>query len=599
VKTLFLKYHIEILAVLAALLFFATREPTSPYDKMIGSDGKGYYAYLPAIFIHGDFAYDFVESYERIHYGATDNFFDFRIKTDTGTVNKYFPGVAILWLPFFLLAHIFSLLFGFSADGYSLPYQIAIGLAAVFYLWLGLKFLRKLLENYKITGWVGFFVVWILFFGTNLYYYTIEEPAFTHVYSFALINIFSLTAIKLSKKYQPIGLYILAISLALIIIIRPVNGIVIFAVPFLSGTNKNFFRFFQNIFRDTRNLIGASLVGLAIALIIPLLWVFQNGNFIIYTYGDETFNFLSSHFIDVLFSYHNGWLVYSPIVIVSFAGFYPVFKRSKPACYKLLAFLLIAVYVVGSWSVWWYGEAFGMRPMIEFYFVVAILLGQWLQFIRLKKIILLLTILILLMLTFFSLFQTWQFKNGILPAKHLNCNTYWNNFLSTTPKAKVYFDEHRFELVQSFNTDLETDPGWLNYASASDEMAFSGILSSKIDSSNVYSIGFRKDISGYLVDEGSLVIVSAMVFSVNKTSSARLIIDFPDHSETSVGYHTFFLREFVTKNNWTQVEFTATIPAGLTKSGILAVYFWNPASDEILFVDDIRIEVWKVKPSGN
>jgi hypothetical protein len=240
-----------------------------------------------------------------------------------------------------------------------------------------------------------------------------------------------------------------------------------------------------------------------------------------------------------------------------------------------------------------------MRPLIEFYFVVALLLGQWLQFIKPKRLLFCATILILLMLAIFSLFQTWQFKNGILPAKHLSSATYWDNFLNTTLKARVYVDKNEHRLVKSFFTDMESDPGWLNYASWSDELAFSGRLSSKIDSSNIYSIGLREDISAYLGNGNSQVIVSAMVYSENESSSAQLIIDFLDQNKTSIGYNTFFLREFLPVNKWTYVEFSAKVPVISAKEANLAIYFWNPASNERLFVDDILIEVREQLPIEN
>lgn len=576
------------------MLFCAIREPSSPNDKMIGSDGKGYYAYLPAIFIHHDLSFDFVESYERAYYGATDDFFDFRIITETGTVNKYFPGVAILWLPFFLLAHLFSLLFGFSADGYSMPYQIAIGLAAIFYLWVGLKFLRKILVHLGFNGWHQFLIIWIVFFGTNLYYYTIEEPSFTHVYSFALINIFSLTVIRLSSKYQAIGLYILSVCLAMIIITRPVNGMIIFAVPFLAGSFKKLVGLVQNTFGDKKNLIGALVAGSVTLFVIPGLWYLQSGKFLVYTYGDEKFNILYSYFTDIMFSYHNGWFIYTPIALVSFVGFYPMFKKSPWKASMLFFFLITVIYVLGCWSVWWYGEAFGMRPMIEFYFVLAILLGTGLQYLNKKKIILSLFFMILLLLTTLNLFQMWQFKHGVLPAKNLSSETYWGNFLATTPKARVFIDKDKSKLIQTFFTDMESDPGWLNYESKTDEKSFSGSYASKIDSATIYSIGFREDISGLLEDKQYQVVVSAITYSINKNPSAQLVVDFLDQSEKSLDYNTMYLGEFLLKNTWTHIEFATDIPSKMMDDCILAVYFWNPATGEKFYVDDFRIEVWEV-----
>jgi hypothetical protein len=225
--------------------------------------------------------------------------------------------------------------------------------------------------------------------------------------------------------------------------------------------------------------------------------------------------------------------------------------------------------------------------------MIAILLGFWLNNIWNKKIIFAISLLIITALTAFNLLQSWQFKRGILPAKHLNKETYWGNFMSTTLKAKVYLDIQQWKLIQTYSTDMETDPGWLNYASKSGELSFSGNLASKIDSSNIYSIGFRENISGYLGRKDYKIVVSAMTYVRQENTRAQLVIDFLDLNGNSKGYNTFFLREFLKKQKWTPVEFTADLPTGLLSKCSLAIYFWNPATDEELFVDDIRIEVWE------
>lgn len=587
-KTIFLKYHIEILVFLAVGLFFLTRNPDSPYDKMIGSDGKGYYAYLPAIIIHHSFDFAFVEDYEHTYHQSGDNFFDFRIDVDGKTVNKYFPGVAILWLPFFVLAHLFCLLTSFAPDGYSLPYQISIGLAAIFYLWLGLKFLRMILQRFQITEEIIFITVWALFFGTNLYYYTIEEPSFTHVYSFALINIFILSLFKNLEKITSKWLFILTISLALIVIIRPINGLIILILPFVTGSMKELQKFISEIFRNYKKLVFPILAGLLIILIVPGLWKIQSGRWLLYTYGSEGFDFLKPHFFEVLFSFRNGWFVYTPLAFFSFFGIIPLFRRNRFGTFWLVIFLSLVIYLISCWSVWWYGEAFGFRPLIEFYFVPAILLAFLLEKIQKQKALFCGFMAILGLMIGFNLFKSWQFKNGILPAKHLTSDTYFGNFFSTIPIARVYLENDQV-VEKSFFTDLESDPNWLNYTSVSDENAFSGKLSSKLDSANIYSIGFRENLDEVCTTTDCEIMVLAMVFSANKTTKAQLIVDFLDAANQSISYQCLYLNDFLPQKKWTKIEFLVKSPEGYKSGTQIAVYFWNPAMDEVLFVDDVRV----------
>lgn len=593
-KAIFLKYHIEILVFLAVGLFFLIRNANSPYDKMIGSDGKGYYAYLPAIFIHNSFDYAFVKDYEHNYYQAGDDFFDFRVDADGKTANKYFPGVAILWLPFFFLAHFFCRLTSFDPDGYSLPYQISIGLAAIFYLWLGLKVLRLILRRFQISEINIFITVWAIFFGTNLYYYTIEEPSFTHVYSFALINIFVLALFKNLEKITLKWLFILSISLALIVIIRPINGIIILIVPFVAGSFVETGKFVTRIFKSFKKLFSPVLAAFLIVSIVPVLWKIQTGKWLIYTYGSEGFNFLKPHFFEVLFSFRNGWFAYTPLAFFSLFGIIPFFKINRFRAFWMVIFFCFTIFLISCWSVWWYGEAFGFRPLIEFYFILAILLSMLLQKIQKPKVLFWGFQAILVLMIGFNLFKTWQFKTGILPAKHLTSQTYFGNFFSTIPKAQVYLDEKQ-AIQMSFFTDLETDPNWLNYASVTDEKAYSGRFSSKIDSSNIYSLGFRKTVNEVCTNQNCEIMVSAMVYSATKTTKAQLVINFLDTENQTLGYHCLYLDDFLARNKWTKIEFLVKATQATAAESQIAAYFWNPAKNEVVFVDDFGVSYLTIK----
>jgi hypothetical protein len=116
------------------------------YGFCINGDGKGYYAYLPATFIYHDQPFNFIQKTEKKYYPESTRC-DFRVNVKGKLVNKYFIGTALLWSPFFLLAHLLSHVLDLPLDGYVPLYQYSILIAAVFYLWLGLFYLRKLLVS--------------------------------------------------------------------------------------------------------------------------------------------------------------------------------------------------------------------------------------------------------------------------------------------------------------------------------------------------------------------------------------------------------------------------------------------------------------------
>ena len=141
-----LKYKFPI--VLVVILYFThlyTKDFSSPYEKPIVGDSKAYYAYLPAVFIYQDSQYGFIDDYEAKYY-ANNQRKDFLNITENGKkVNKTFPGAAILYLPFFLIAHGLALFFGAEADGYSLLYQYLFDWGYWGYLLLGAIFYLSLL----------------------------------------------------------------------------------------------------------------------------------------------------------------------------------------------------------------------------------------------------------------------------------------------------------------------------------------------------------------------------------------------------------------------------------------------------------------------
>lgn len=109
------------------------------WQTTINSDGRGYYAYLPAIFIDGNFTYHTPIEHEKIAFGAegAGNY----LRDHNGSkANQFFAGISMLLLPFFVISYFLSWLLGYTLTGYSELFQYSVSVSAIFYLLVGLIF---------------------------------------------------------------------------------------------------------------------------------------------------------------------------------------------------------------------------------------------------------------------------------------------------------------------------------------------------------------------------------------------------------------------------------------------------------------------------
>lgn len=287
ITTFFTRHVIALIMLLYAIVFLLVKSPGDPFDRLIINDGKGYYAYLPALFIYQDLEFGFVEYYESKYYPSDSDpsyFKEFRFGFRGETVNKTFAGIAVLMLPFFLLAHIIALPLGI-ADGYSIIYQYAIGFSAYFYLWLGLLVLRKFLSLFSDKPALVALILFAIAAGTNLVYYTVVEGTMPHVYLFFLVNLFLLLAYRAIHERQPVFYLGASVAFALILIIRPQNGFIILALPFLAGSHQTFTGAVKFLFRKKLLLLKSLLVAAAIVMLQVVLWYAQTGHLLVYSYG--------------------------------------------------------------------------------------------------------------------------------------------------------------------------------------------------------------------------------------------------------------------------------------------------------------------------
>ncbi|MEI6509011.1 MAG: hypothetical protein WCO54_11055 [Bacteroidota bacterium] len=433
------------LFVLLQTFYFKTAE------KTINADGVCYYEYLPSVLLYHDLGKSpKTEPATNDEYRSHRN--DFLIDYHGKTLNKYSVGTAILISPFFTIAHLSATSFGYKNDGYSYPYQQSVFFAALFYLMLGLVFLRHLLKLYNTNPFIIFITQSVILFSTSLMYYSSEDAAFSHVYSFCAITAFLFFTKKYITTHQLKTLLMVFVLLGIIFLLRQINIIIILFIPFLCGTYENVISEINYLKSNLKWFITGMIIFSSIAFIQLFLWYIQTGHFFIYSYGDEKFYFLSPEFTNVLFSYRKGLFVYTPSLLIALLGILFWIKEKKYfQFFTWLGFFVILTYVISSWWNWFYGSSFGHRAFIDYYSIFGIPISN--IFKKPNLFVFKITTFALLAITcYISIIQTYQYKHFILHWYSMDEKKYKLTFLKTETRFsgltwKTFHDRTRSPLT--------------------------------------------------------------------------------------------------------------------------------------------------------
>ena len=350
--------------------------------RIIQGDGRGYYAHLPAIFIY-DLSYKFYEEVEDAK--LTIAKYNYTRATSERLYNKYYLGTAIMQTPFFLMGHFVSWLADKPMDGYSKLYFKFIHLGGIFYCVLGLWFLSRFLSYYKLKEWQIVLVILFTFFGTNLLYYTVLENSLSHVYSFALFSAFAFYGHKFFHHFRKRYIVYLGALLGLIVVVRPINGLIIFALPLLAGSKEMLLLALEKLRKNALALSLGVFGGLLFVFAQLLVYKIGTGNWIINSYLNETgFNFSGSHIYPFLFSYKKGMFLYTPMYLFAMLMSFYFYARNRLRFFSLFLFLWLVIYALSAWHQWWYGGSFSARVMVEYLPFYALPLGYALTKIKNK-----------------------------------------------------------------------------------------------------------------------------------------------------------------------------------------------------------------------
>ncbi|MFB3896567.1 MAG: hypothetical protein ACE14V_09725 [bacterium] len=382
--------------------------------ELIGHyDGVLYFVYLRSAVIDHNLNFD--NDYQLLKFGYTVP------RTPDGKAVSVMPfGIAILWFPFYLLAHVLT--FGVNIcglniplNGISPPYILSIIIATWIYGLLGVILCYKLCCRHYPALTSGLAVITI-FLSSFLLYYIVYDPFFAHIGSFFSVTSFIyywyITFESRSiKRWVYLGglagLMVLVRWQNIVFIIFPTIDLLIAIATYIK-TKPRF------PLKELLILYLSFIILFVITAGIPQLLVWKK-MYGIYPLSPNDLTMLrgGEHYLlwhypaieELLFSTRNGLFTWSPLAMLGTIGFIFFYKKDTWLTGYLWLSFAVMVYVNSSVADWWGGGGFGMRRfdgfIILFSLGIATLIAKFKMWIQKYPI----TVIGIMLLAFIS----WNF----------------------------------------------------------------------------------------------------------------------------------------------------------------------------------------------
>ncbi len=465
-------------ATIVAVVYYP-KYTKSNTESTLSWDVAGYYTYLPALFIYKDVQQlHFTDSIRNTYNPSPD--YPQAVPVNGNKVIRYNIGQAVLMSPFFAIAHIYTTVTkSYTADGFSKPYQVAIGLGMLLYSFIGLWFLRKVLLHFYTDG-VTAITLLCFTIGTNWLNYGWIDHCMSHASLFMLYSIllWQLINIKNFTNYKAVILLGCTIGLMALIRLPELIAIGLVALWFMGNafSLKNIFSFFT--LKNSVLFITSILLMLAPQIIY---WQYVAHTFYVNSYNGFGFSWLHPHIQDYAWSYTSGWLRYTPMLIIGVLGL--LFLQQKR--WAIILFCLVAFYITSAWDVWTYGG----RAMVQYYPVFAIAFAAittWALQYKFTKTFFALAVIIC---SYINIWWTHQAHRGSIPLQDIT-RKYYNNIIGRwSINAAVLALRDACDLPPSNNATLINTINKNTPISIDSTTAFGNIINTTIaKNTNYFSI---------------------------------------------------------------------------------------------------------------
>lgn len=580
-------------------------------DNELSWDVFGYYIHLPATFIYHDHS---LQNTGWIHdimskYPVTGTLYQLTTGPEGNPIFFFLMGMSFFYAPWFFAGHLLALNSGYPADGFSLPYQYSIAMGAVVYTIIGLVYFRKILLGF-FTDRITALILVIIVLGTNYLHFMTVKNLETANILFVMVALITWNTIRWHRDHKLLNMIALSILSLLTALAKP-SEIMVLLIPLLWGVSswETMSGRMKVFWQHRSQIVIAAVVGLLVALPQMLYWKAETGHFLFDSYKNPGvgLDFGSPHILQILFSFKKGWLLYTPVMLFAISGFILLYRKNRGVFTPVLVYSLVAFYIIASWTEWWYGASFSIRPMITLYPLLAIPLGYMAtSLLQMKRPAAILFSLAVAGFILLNLFQTWQLNHYIIDPYRMtrdyyfaifgktNINAETRNLLSidrplTEGGAFTKETEYNRRNIGYYNFEDTDTNRYQNYQADS----IKGRIF-RLDETMGFSPEIRTTYSGLTGKDHAWVRAGVDVFIPSGYSEELplLVVTF-ERKEGAYGYRSYGLDTSIYKpGHWGKIEADYLTPNIRNKDDFFKIYVWHRGKSPV-FIDNLKADVFE------
>jgi len=318
------------------------------------------------------------------------------------------------------------------------------------------------------------------------------------------------------------------------------------------------------------------------------------GQWFIWSYQNEGFNFKDPHISDILFSYRKGWFLYTPFMFITVCfALMVLFRKDFYLFFSLFLVFAPAVYILSSWSDWVYGGGFGSRPFIDYYPLFIVALGISMRMVKRKWVdwaVVGLSIFCLPM----NLIQVRQRIDYILPYEGMNKDKYWAIFLKDD-KALVnlfytdYEPTYKFDSTLIFRNNFEHNT-WGNDKNITSAYSFSGNYSAFVNEKWGYSPIFSIAAGKLPKVQNLFIYVKLKAYITAFDNDASIIVGVFDAKDKKAYYFCGKqIKDCIfTPGRWQDVEYSFALPAFRDSNDVVSMCVHGTKG--LVYIDDEEVK---------